>query len=248
LTYTDIRFTGSGDSWQIPKETVFTINDDGTVENGEYLPNLLHGHFHEDIRVPFTFHVDFPVAGEFILHIGRVGDNGLLKFYLDGEEISTVELPTGEGLGVSSTYIDRWRRWETTYDKNVSVNIPAGQHEIRIQNDGRDWITVDYLRLTNYRTNATPDLRTIGIQTSKKALIWVQNRAYTWFNVRDKAPIPSVPPTQLILTGFADGEYDVELWDTVDGTVIGRESSTAADSKLVIDLPEVKRDLAVKIK
>jgi hypothetical protein len=247
LTYADLRFTGSGDNWQKPKETVFTVREDGTVENGDHLPSLLHGHVHEDLRMPFTFRLDFPIAGKFGLHIGRVGDNGLLRFRLDGEETSVVELPTGEGLGVSSIYVDRWKRWETTYNKDVAVDVPAGRHEIQIQNDGRDWITIDYFRLTNYRTNATPNLRVMGMQTSEKALIWVHNREHTWFNVRDKAPIPPIAPTKLTLTGFTDGEYNVELWDTDNGTVIQRGSSVTADGKLIVNLPEVMYDIAVKV-
>jgi len=247
LTYTDLRFTGSGDNWQLPGETVFTVNKDGTVKNGGELPSLLHGRSHPDIRAAFTFRVDFPSPGEFIVHVGKVGDNGLLKFYLDGERIRAVKLPTGEGLGVSSTYIDRWKRWETTYDKDAAVNVPAGVHEIMIQNDGQDWITIDYFRLTNYRTNAKPDLRIIGMHTPEKALIWAQNRAYTWFNVRDEAPIPPVPPTRLTLAGFADGKYSVALWNTVSGTVISQRTSTATGGKIVIDLPEVEHDVAVKV-
>jgi hypothetical protein len=247
LTYSDLRFTGSADNWQKPEETVFTVREDETVENEGYLPSLLHGHTHDNLRIPLTFRVDFPIAGKFILHIGKVGDNGLLKFYLDGAEVSIVDLPTGEGLGSSSTYVDRWKRWETTYDMDAAVDVPAGRHEIQIQNDGRDWITVSYFRLTNYRTNVTPNLRVMGMQTSEEALIWVQNRDHTWFNVRDKVSIPPVVPTRLTLTGFADGEYNVELWDTVSGAVMESESSTAVGGRLIVSLPEVAHDIAVKV-
>jgi len=247
LEYTDVRFTGTGDNWEKPKEAVFTVKEDGTVENGECLPSLLHGRVHEDLRVPLAFRLDFPTSGQFILHVGKVGDNGLLKFYLDGKVVSAIDLPTGEGLGHSSTYVEQWKRWETTYDKDIAVNVPAGRHEIRIQNDGSDWVTVDYFRLINYRTNATPDLRVTGMQTPRKALVWIQNRAYTWFNIRDGASIPPVAPTKLELSGFADGEYEVELWDTVDGTVMERRDSIVLDGKLVFELPKLQRDVAVKI-
>lgn len=247
LEYTDVRFTGAGDNWERPQEAVFAVKEDGTVENGEYLPSLLHGHVHEDLRVPLVFRLDFPASGQFILHIGKVGDNGLLKFYLDGKVVSTVDLPTGEGLGHSSNYVERWKRWETTYDKDIAVNVPAGRHEIKIENDGQDWVTVEYFRLTNYRTNATPDLRVMAMQTPRKALVWIQNRAHTWFNVRDGASIPPVAPTRLELAGFADGEYEVELWDTVGGNMMERRDSIALDGKLMVELPELQRDVAVKI-
>ena len=40
----------------------------------------------------------------------------------------------------------------------------------------------------------------------------------------------------------------MELWDAVNGTVTQRKSFTADDGRLAIDLPEVKHDVAVKIK
>jgi hypothetical protein len=86
------------------------------------------------------------------------------------------------------------------------------------------------------------------MQTSERVLIWVQNKAHTWFNVRDKAPMPPVAPTRLALIGLTDGEYNIELWDTMDGTIAERKSSTAADGRLTIDLPEVEHDIALKVK
>jgi len=103
------------------------------------------------------------------MRIGKVGDMGLLKVLLDGNEVASVDFPTGQGLGASSEYVDQWKRWETTYDKDVDIDVPAGQHEIQIRNDGNDWITIDYFRLTNYLTNTKPNLRVLGMQTKDRA-------------------------------------------------------------------------------
>jgi len=247
-TYRELQFTGKGDNWKKPDKIVFAIKEDGTVDDVSRLPSLLHGNAHSSIRKPITFQVNYPVAGKFILRIGKVGENGLLKVTLDGKEVASVDLPTGKGLGVSSEYAEQWKRWETTYNKDVEIEVPAGKHEIQIRNDGNDWIAIDYILLTNYLTNVKPNLRVLGIQTSDRALIWVQNKDYTWFKVRDNAQINSVPPVRLTLSGFANGTYKLELWDTANGVVIEQKETTVTDSTLSYDLPEVKQDYALKIK
>jgi hypothetical protein len=248
-TYKELQFAGKTGNWEKEKaiKTTFAIKEDGTIENIDKLPNLLHGHSHINLRVPTTFQVNYPIAGKFILHIGKVGDKGLLKLFLDGNEVKSVELPTGQGLGVSSEYVEKYKRWETTYDKDVEMDIPAGKHEIMIRNDGNDWITINNFRLTNYLTSNKPNLRVLGMQTNDKALIWIQNKDRTWFNVRDNVQINPVPPTRLILSGFANGTYAMELWDTVKGLVIEKREITASDGMIIFDMPEIKTDFALKI-
>jgi len=96
-------------------------------------------------------------------------------------------------------------------------------------------------------SDAKPNLRVLGMQTNDRALIWVQNKDYTWYNVRDKVQINPVPPSTLIISGFANGTYKLELWDTVNGTVIDQKEITAKDGTLSFDLPEVNQDYAFKI-
>ncbi|MDQ1328059.1 MAG: hypothetical protein QG641_1344 [Candidatus Poribacteria bacterium] len=103
------------------------------------------------------------------------------------------------------------------------------------------------LQLTNYLTNVKPNLRVLGMQTKDRALIWVQNKDYTWYNVRDKVQISPVAPTKLSISGFANGTYILELWDTVNGTVIDQKEITVTGT-LSYDIPEVKQDYAFKIR
>ncbi|HGE69887.1 TPA: DUF5060 domain-containing protein [Candidatus Poribacteria bacterium] len=247
VTYKDLQFIGKGGNWEKAIKTTFEIKEDGTIEDIDKLQSILHGHAHINLRVPITFKVNYPTDGKFIIRIGRVGDNGMLKIFLDGNEVRSVELPTGQGLGVSSEYIEQWKRWETIYDKDIDIDIPAGKHEIMIRNDGNDWIMINSFRLTNYLSSDKPNLRVLGMKTNEKALIWVQNKDHTWFNVRDNVQINPVPPTRLTLTGFANGSYKLELWDTVTGAIIEKRDIVASDSMIVFDVPEIKTDIAVKI-
>ena len=248
LSYADARFAGSGERWKKPEETIFTVNPDGTVENIGKLPMLLHGNAHKALSVPFTFRVDFPVSGRFVMHIGRAGSNGLLKIKLDGTDLASIDLPTGEGLGVSSEYVGQWKRWETVYDKDVSIDIPAGKHEIQIQNQGADWVSVDYFQLTNYITGSRPSIRVMGMQTSNTAILWLQNKNHTWYNVRDKVEINPISAVRLELSDFDEGEYKTEFWDTINGDIMESKTFQSSNGRLVIDIPELKFDVALKVK
>jgi hypothetical protein len=248
LSYKDLQFVGKGNNWQTPSKTTFTVGEDGKISDIELMPSQLHGKTHIKFKAPLKFQVNYPTDGKFIIRVGRVGDKGLLKVMLDGKEVASVDLPTGKDLGVSSEYVKEWKRWETIYNKDVEINMPAGKHEIQIQNDGNDWITIDNIRLTNYVTNAKPDLRVLGMQTSDRALIWVQNKSHTWFNIRDKVTILPVPSTKLTLSGFTNGDYKLELWDTVKGSIIEQKELSVSDGTLSLELSEVKQDYAIKIK
>ncbi len=248
ITFSDLRFTLSGESWKKLETSSFNIGNDGTIENIDRIPSLLHGNGHKELQVPLIFNVNYQTDGKFILHIGRVGQDGLLKVFIDGVEVASISLPTGEGLGLYSEYVQRWKRWETVYNMDVSIDVPKGKHEIRIQNDGVDWINIEYIQLVNYLSNIKPNLRIIGMQTQSKALLWLQNKDHTWFNVRNKKVIEQVLPSRVILSGFGDGEFDIELWDTREGKAIKQESCKAEGNKLELDIPEIKSDIAIKIK
>jgi hypothetical protein len=58
-----------------------------------------------------------------------------------------------------------------------------------------------------------------------------------------------VPPlaVQLILPGLTDGNYAVCLWDTAVGQATGHLLVQSAGGQLVLDLPEVRADLALAV-
>jgi hypothetical protein len=58
-----------------------------------------------------------------------------------------------------------------------------------------------------------------------------------------------VPPlaVQLTLPGLSNGRYTIYLWDTVAGVEVGRLCTHSLDGQAVIDLPEVRADLALAV-
>ncbi|WP_128548099.1 hypothetical protein [Larkinella soli] len=93
-----------------------------------------------------------------------------------------------------------------------------------------------------------PGLQAFGLQTDRKTLVWVNNRFYSWYHigVEKKAPVP-VRNARLALSVKQPGTYRVEVWDTRKGVVVGTSSLNAENRTLTIPLPEVDKDVALKI-
>ena len=120
-----------------------------TVDNllglpeGTVLPGTIHGiRNHADLHNPPTFVCRYPDPGGFGVKIGRTSGYGgsRLIIKVDGEEALRRDFP-----GETETAL-------TQYQGYYSVEVPAGEHTITVDNDGNDWITVEAYCFENYRT------------------------------------------------------------------------------------------------
>lgn len=249
-TYRDLQFSGVRSGWGGPvaADTRFVLRRDGTVENVEELPGLLHGPAHSDLKSPFVFELDCPKPARFEVHVGTVSAGAKLVFELDGETVRTVELPAGEQAGKRNEWQEQWEIWQSTYDESYGIELPAGEHTVTIRNEGHDWMQIGYFRVTDYLTDEEPPLRVLGLRARDRVLLWVQNEAHTWFNVRAERPVPVVRPTRVRLTGVSDGRWAVERWDTRTGEVLGRVETAAEGGALELEVPQVETDMAFKLK
>jgi hypothetical protein len=249
VEYEDLEFRGPMNGWAgpIPAATRFIVHRNGTVDNLGELPDVLHGQDHGDLHSPFVFEVDCRQPCTFSVEVRTVSAGGILEFQVDGQTARTVELPAGEKLGRKSEWQEQWQIWQTTYDEPYGIEVPAGRHTITLENTGKDWIQVGYLKLEGYVTNEQPPLRVLGMAADDRALLWVQNKEHTWFNVRDRKAIRPVEPTRLRLAGLADGPWHVEVWDTVAGKVTFTDEAQAKGGEVELALPAVAADLALKL-
>ena len=231
--------------WGKPQVTRFEVSPTGDVNDPGQVPSLLQGHGHEDIRTPVTFVVSYPEDGKFVLHVDRVSRSGIVKIYVDGELAAEFDLPCGEGLGKESVWRERWKLWETVYDKDLSVDVPAGRHEIRVENDGGDWVRVAWYRFVGARDYRQPDHLVLGMRCSRMVIAWVRNGDAAWFNVVAGKVKPR-PPAAIRLADVRAGRYRVEYWDTWDGNVVRTEDVTTAGDGLTIHVPRLERDIAIK--
>lgn len=207
---------------------------------------LLHGSSHRDIRNPPTFIVHYPKPGKFAIRIGKVSASGLLKVWIDDRLALEQELPCGEGMGTHSVFRPQWNIWETTYDKEFAVEVPAGEHRIRVENQGRDWVTVTGYAFTGCKVLDRPNVLVCGMKTDALAIVWIQNRDSSWFNHARDA-VPQIDSFHFTAEGLPEGTCTVEWWETWRG-LRRTEQAMVRDGRLRLTLPSLATDAAVKIK
>ncbi len=243
-SYPSLTIEPTCESWQDrapcnqPHE--YTVDNDGSVTNLELLSRVQHGLVnHPNKHNPATFQVTYPGDGTFEVIVHGVSGWGgaALRIYLNGSQALAAEFP--DELPDDHETMHQ-------YDGAYAIDVPAGAHTILVENTGTDWFLVSY-RLTNYIT--VPNLRVLGLANETSALLWVQNRENTWWNLAHGVSPAPCGAAEIELRGITPGDYDIEQWDTRAGAVTDVVSSTSADGTLVITTPAgLTSDVAYKIR
>jgi hypothetical protein len=225
----------------------FTLAPDGSTNDPGELLALLHGEGHKDLRNPPTFTVTYPAAGAFTIAIDRVSNSGYLRVYVDDALALERDLPCGEGKGKSWEFRPQWNLWESVYNEDVSVTIPAGTHRIRLENTGKDWVRVKSYRFEGCRVIDRPNLLCAALASDGTAILWVQNRDSDWFN-HGRDAVAAVPDATVTLKGLADGPVEVEWWETWEGTRQRQEKAAVRAGTLALRIPALRTDVAARLR
>ncbi len=132
------------------------------------------------------------------------------------------------------------------YDLDVAIPVPQGKHEIGLDNSGNDWFTFDSARFTNAVLKISK-ARSIGLSNETFAMVWIQNKDHTWWNVVNGIPVETLARIDLELLGFINGEYVVEWWNTYTGEMIKQETVHAVDGKIPLPVEQLYSDMAAKV-
>jgi hypothetical protein len=230
------------------EQNEFKVLPDGSIADG-YVPRpLLHSAGHRDLRNPPTFVVTYPRKGKFIVRVGRVSREGRLCVWIDDQQVLDHALPCAEGLGKESRYVPKYKLWETVYDEDIGVAVPAGRHRIRVDNQGKDWVTVSRYVFTNCKTLDRPNALVWGMATKDLLLLWLQNRDSTWFNHAGGGEVGQVDAFGFSVAGIPNGRYRLQWWQTWTGGVHHEEDAEVTDGHLLIHVPPLKTDVAIKIR
>ncbi len=113
----------------------------------------------------------------------------------------------------------------------------------------------------------TGDLNALALQAEDRALVWVQNRAYTAENLqaglenalrealRSGAQLdlawryepPTVTGQTITLTGLENGPYTLHWYDPQEGVWGDEQEVGVAQGHLSVAIPPLTRDLAFKL-
>ena len=233
------------EEWQdgspLNRPHTFRVGNDGSVADQGWLSRILHGRVnHPAWHNPATFSVDYPQAGRFEVTVGGVSGYGgaALSISLDGRPALTVDFADTAPDDTETMH---------QYDRVYGIEVPAGSHEIVVEDTGNDWFVLDSVRLTSYLT--TPNLRVLALSNGRRGLVWVQNKEHTWALHRDGVSPTPVPACWVDLSGFDPGVYEVERWDTSTGRPADVTRVEATGGVLSIETPEgLTTDTAYKIR
>jgi hypothetical protein len=131
------------------------------------------------------------------------------------------------------------------YDKDYKIFIPSGKHIIRIENEGKNWLTIKQISILEYLKKYS----VMGLDCKDEAIFWVHNLENNWENVYSNRTIQPVKNVAFEITGIKNGNYNTEWWNTHTGNVFLIDKSESIDGVIKIKLPdELRSDIAFKIK
>jgi hypothetical protein len=232
LTYEPLRVDDFDRSFpgESPPDVIYRLTADGAVPPTSQMSSYLYGQFNPERSRPQTFVISPPVDTELRIAIQNVSSTApaALVIIVDGVEVARVDFSADSRSIV------------------ISLPITAGEHTVVLDNPGSDWLQLEYIEITQYRT----PVRAVGLADRKLGALvaWVQNRDDTWQSVA-QGVTPKPIDVSLTVPDMPTGIYRVTFWDTTTGNVIGEESTTVtaiSSNILRVTLPPLSSQLAVR--
>jgi hypothetical protein len=229
-------------SWRpAPYNQPVTVRIDrhGGVANELPLARVMHGvRNHPDLHTPVTFELDAPRDTTFGVLVEGVSGHGGAKLEISLDSAIVLEKHFADTDDKTDTI--------TKYDDVYDITLPAGAHTVTVKNPGADWFYLAY-RIPWLR--AEPPLRVLGVQGKTRALVWVQNRGYTWRNVMDEEFRPAaIEEARLQLRGLLNGTWRVERWDAAEGVVADSATyQVSQGAPIELPLPSITWDAAYRL-
>lgn len=248
-TYRYVRIKPE-DKWGKAKTDKIIISNEGEV-NGLCQPNkYLHGTIKKDMKADHVFNVNYPVAGEFIVRVGKVSQGAHLYVYLDGKLMKARGFPAGKGSGPwkRSFHNKKYDIYQCLYNDDFKIKVPVGKHTITLENKGVDWMSIERITLTNYMPSNSANARCMGLEVGEQRLFWIQNTEFNWHNTFQGKGLNPVEGGYFYVNDIKDGTYSIEWWDTFKGAIISKDTLEAKKSRMYIEIPSFFRDIACKVK
>jgi len=214
-------------NWGLSPANNFIVLPEGKISpNSINLSKFLYGTaFNSEFRNPPYFNVSYTEPGEFKVIIGSsIGIYPRLQIWLNG--IKRLD----QVVNINATY---------------SINVPAGEHQIFVDNQGIDWMRIAEYVFTNFSSG----LRSYALKSNDEIIGWVQNRSYNWRYLRDLgSPPPVINNGKLIFENVQPNAiYKVEWFNPINSTITKVDTIHTNSDTLVIDLPPILWDYAYHI-
>jgi hypothetical protein len=235
--------------WRRQPDAVVPVNSDGTL--GGAPTCLLFAPFKPDLHSPMKLRLSVASPGQLKLLVSQVSSLSVLVVKLDGAEILRREFkcgPPGEGRYKKTEWREQWKIWQSVFDEEVAVDLPAGDHVLELSNVDGDWMTIPKITLPGVRDLSVPRVDTCLLADRGLAIAWLHDRESNWQNdLAGKAP-EEVAPLRLIFSGLRDGRYEALWYDTWAGVFSEPKPLTVGGGRVELTTPQFKRDVALIIR
>lgn len=207
---------------QIADDSISIIDGIITPSNPNLSLFLYGSQFNTQFRSPPVFSVEYPKNGDFTVRTGNSGATSpRIHITVDGHIL--LDEPA-------------------TANKDFTVQISAGYHEIKVDNSGIDWI--------NISAYIFDDIGTLG---EAYALVssnrdygagWILNREYNHANISSGGIPTNVTDGRLMIKDVENLEFKFTWIDPLSGDILGEAFVTAGLNEINIPLPTFMWDLA----
>lgn len=213
-------------NWGSSPANNFSVSHFGVINpNSINLSKFLYGIvFNPEFRNPPTFFVSYDEPSEFKVVAGNeIGFNPRLQIWLNGIK-----------------RLDQIVNTNVTY----SINVPAGEHTIFVDNQGADWMRVSEYVFTNFAVA----LRCYALQSNDEIIGWVHNRNYNWRYLRDIGNLPPIinDGKVYISNVQTNSIFRVDWFNPQNSLSEKTDTVLAQQSTLELNVPPLQWDIAFK--
>lgn len=204
----------------------FTVEAGAVNPGPTQLGSYLYGaSYNTQYRNPPSFSVNYPVAGQFkVITGGSTGTTPKINISLDGVE------KLNQAAAINSTY---------------TIDVPAGNHTIKVDNQGTDWIFISSYVFTNIGSPLNAYM--LKNNDSTKFAGWIHNKEYNWKYLKDHNTTPpaAINGASVTVKGVQNGMYTVQFFNCSTGALTSGISATASNNSVTVPLSSVSWDVAV---
>ncbi len=219
----DLSLTPALDWGGIGTDTI-TVNPDGSLSpSNASLGKFLYGaSWNTQFRSPPVFLVDYPQDGTFTVSTGsNTGNNAEVQIMLDGAQVLSVSAQTS---------------------RDYTINVPAGSHIIKVDNNGTDWISIATYSFSSLGSKI--DAYVLQSQDNTFATGWLISNEYNHTTVPQSGPPAPITGTSLHLENLVDSTYYLKWYNCLTGAIVASDPVNVVNGQLDAMIPDIQWDLA----
>ncbi len=237
----DLELPGDGD-WEAKNSKPMTVHSDGTVSGS--FASFMKTTAREGI--PIKLELDGTRGVTLTLRVEKVSVGADVQVSVDGKAVTQWNFDPSPDSGdpYQSTHKDpQWNTDVADYHRDYAVAIPSGQHEVILENQGRDWLLLEGITLGGMKLGN--QVKLYGLSGDHTILGWIQDKRDNWKNVYTNGwkPVP-VNGVEFDLENLPDGTYQLKWWNTTTGVTSRGGVKKVDDGKLNLKIPVFTGDIA----